>query len=184
MTKLLTYLDLELELSSFQPDGTFKVRVLNSPVGGMAANQAETSRYEPDSVPENSEIDKSLSDMVRRWSSRNARRPEMMELGARLANMLLVGRVRAIYGQALAHVQAINQGLRFRLRIEPAELANLPWELLYVQTSPGERNPNDFLALKREISITRYATDTPVGRHPDRNHRVGSNSVGCSRPCW
>ena len=38
--KPLIYRDLELEVSNYQPDGTFQVRVLASPAGSMTAAKA------------------------------------------------------------------------------------------------------------------------------------------------
>lgn len=153
--KPLTYRDLELEVSNYQADGTFQVRVLASPVGGMTVAEAVSSRYDPSVVPEGSQGEKSLEDLLRRFLGWKANRAEMMELGARLADILLPGRVEQLYRESLASRQE-GEGLRLRLRIEPKELANLPWELLHVQTSSGERNPNDFLAWQRRVSLTRY----------------------------
>lgn len=50
---------------------------------------------------------------------------------------------------------APNQGLRLRLRLDPA-LADLPWEYLYVQRGAGEKDATGFLALDPRLSLVRH----------------------------
>lgn len=147
VSKPLVYRDFDIEMTDLKDDGTFKVRVIgNTPGGeGMRADEAETLKYTPD------EYARLLGKLERRKGSQD----ELIQLGEKLTNLLLPGKVRDLYEDGL---KALNEGegLRLRLRIEPLELAALPWEYTYVRRVSGEKVPGDFLALQRRVSITRY----------------------------
>lgn len=74
----------------------------------------------------------------------------VQNFGHALFDALFIGEVRNRY--AVSHSEAIRQskGLRVKLRIQPPELAALPWEFLY-DVSLGE-----YVCLSRNTPIVRY----------------------------
>lgn len=152
LTKLI-YRDLELELTGPTGPGSHRVRVLGRAPDGseMRADQAEVAAFATeDFLP-----------LVDKLQRRRASTDELMTLGEHLAGLLLPGRVGEIYRSSLAQLRAKGEGLRLRLRVEPLALTALPWEYALLRGTPGEAVPADFLALQRDVSITRYET---VGR--------------------
>jgi CHAT domain/PASTA domain len=75
----------------------------------------------------------------------------MRDHGSRLMESLLSGDVRSLWDVTRERAIERGQRLRLKLRIQPPELAALPWELLY------ERRRGDYLSLMRNVSIVRYA---------------------------
>lgn len=145
----LTYEDFNLEMTNLQEDGTFNVRVIGQTPGGeMRADQAENASYDADA----------LKLLLRKLEARRLKESEMIELGEGLAEMMLPGRVGELFADSLKVVENAGKGLRVRLRIEPLKLAALPWEYVYQQKTPGEKVGHDFLALRDNVSITRYET--------------------------
>ena len=70
--------------------------------------------------------------------------------------MRLPGKVRELFVTSLAELRRRYKDPRLRLRIEPLQLAALPWEFALLRQSAGEAVANDFLCLHRDVSITRY----------------------------
>ncbi|RME49692.1 MAG: CHAT domain-containing protein [Chloroflexi bacterium] len=158
----LTYRDFNIEITEFQDDGAFKVRVIGQTPGGeMRAADAETVTYIPGD----------FSRLLGKLERRKATQDELFELGKKLAGLLLPGRVGELYNDSLKAL-AEGEGLRLRLRIEPLALAALPWEYTYVQRTAGEKVPSDFLALQRRVSITRYETIGPSLRPLEGKDRI------------
>jgi CHAT domain len=145
----ITYRDFSIEMTNWKDDGTFTVRVIGkTPTGGeMRADEAEQATYRP------GEFNRLLGLL----ESRNANQSQLIELGEKLAALLLPGRVRAFYEKSLDALKE-DEGLRLRLRIDPLKLAALPWEYTYVKRTFGEKVSSDFLSLQRRVSITRYET--------------------------
>ena len=144
----MTYEDFTVEMTELQDDGTFTVRVLGqTPAGEMRAGEAETATYDSDG----------LKMLLRKLEARRLKESEVIELGEGLAAMMLPGRVGELFDDSLRAMENAGKGLRVRLRIEPLELAALPWEYAYRQKTAGEKVGQDFLAL-RNVSFTRYET--------------------------
>lgn len=74
----------------------------------------------------------------------------VMEFGATLFEALFQGDLRAAYAVSLERAQSQSKGLRLRLRIQPPELAALPWEFLY------DPRLAEFLCFSRYTSLVRY----------------------------
>jgi ATP/maltotriose-dependent transcriptional regulator MalT len=74
----------------------------------------------------------------------------LVQLGSFLFEELFPGEVAALYRASLSMVRAQQKQLQVRLRIEPAELAALPWEYLY------DAHEEAFLALSPETALVRY----------------------------
>jgi len=144
----LVYRDFNIEMTDLKEDGTYQVRVIGQTPGGeMSAARAETATYN----------NQSLSGLLTKLDRRRIIKDELISLGEQLADLMLPGRVRALFQGSLNALEA-GEALRLRLSIGPLALAALPWEYTYLQSTPGEKVENDFLVLQPKISITRYET--------------------------
>jgi beta-lactam-binding protein with PASTA domain len=84
---------------------------------------------------------------------RRIRTPEaqgVQNFGQNLFQALLHGEIRAHYDLSLREAKRQNKGLRLKLRIQPPELAVLPWEFLY---DPGR---SSYLCLSSKTPLVRY----------------------------
>jgi hypothetical protein len=144
--KPFVYLDFLITMKDLQPDGRFTV----SASGPAHVSELGTSV---------TEIPVFIAEQYREALSRLERRKltpaELMELGERLAGLMLPGGVRQLYDRCLAMLPQ-GEGVRLRLRIEDLRLAALPWEFVWLRKSGGERTQADFLALQKRSSVTRY----------------------------
>lgn len=126
---------------------SFKVRVFDSPVG-------QGEEEDPVLIPDYEQ----LKEQSRRLETRALDRqlPAQMALGARLGELLLPPRSRALLERSLAWLQQHeDEGLRLRLRLEGA-LADLPWEFIYLDKAGDGSSPSGFIALNPRISIVRH----------------------------
>lgn len=130
--------------------GTFKVRVLDSPVGGMNLDKAVIVEYN----------DKDLQSALGRLERRELDTEGLVMLGRTLAAMLLpitaqdgVTTVRAFLQHSFSKLGP-DVGLRLRLRLPP-DLAVVPWEYAYVERAGGG-GMDGFLALDPRIAIIRH----------------------------
>ena len=76
--------------------------------------------------------------------------PLPLSLGVTLYDCLFQKRVGRLLNESLGAVKDDEQGLRIRLKLAPAEIAALPWELLYDDTAKC------FLATSDKTPLTRY----------------------------
>lgn len=151
------YEDMNLEVSEFVTRtedgrrlGTFKVRVLQSPAGEMAAAEAVEVEYD----------DKGLQSSLGKLDRRELDAAGLIAVGRTLAALLLpiaakdnAASVRELFARSLLKV-GLDDGLRLRLRL-PNDLAVIPWEYAYVERAGGE-GINGFLALDPRIAIVRH----------------------------
>jgi hypothetical protein len=79
-----------------------------------------------------------------------ARLQRAQQLGALLFDALMSDEIRSRFDVSLTLTQSFGKGLRIRLRIEPPELAALPWELMF------DRRSNYFPALSYHTPVVRY----------------------------
>lgn len=123
----------------------FKVSVFDSPVGQGEYNENVTIK---DPL--------ALKDEIGILGSRDwdADVEKQILLGEKLAALLLPEYARKLFNGSLNRLQP-GQGLRLWLRLAD-ELADIPWEYMYIQTARGERRPSSFLALDPRISIVRH----------------------------
>jgi hypothetical protein len=121
----------------------FTVSVFDSPVG---QGEKKETVIMPDSLP----------DQIRWLEERrlDADVNRQMSLGETLAGLLLPDYARRLFSASLARLRN-GEGLRLRLRLAD-ELADFPWEYMYIQDTRGERTPSSFLALDPRISIVRH----------------------------
>lgn len=150
----MDYNDFTLRLRDLE-DGQFQVEVLHSPVGEM--NQPTVVAYEP----------ARLTRWLNKLEFKGIQQPELIALGEALADLLLPNEPRQMLLRSLAALPD-GSGLRLRLVINEPELANLPWEYVYLYpTSAGEaieKNLDGFLVLDPRLSIVRHeALDAKPG---------------------
>ncbi len=149
----MTYQDFDLLIERVA-DG-FRARVLASPAGQSSADFR---------LPFTE--DKLENVLLRLGRARRAvRRVESSEMqaaktfGASLFSAVFGGEVGAAFHHSVQEARRLGDGLRVRLRLADAALADLPWEFLY--------NPevNRFLALSVQTPLVRYM-DLPGPIHP------------------
>lgn len=85
---------------------------------------------------------------------------QIIALGEALADLLLPDKTRGLFVRSLDRLGP-EEGLRLRLRLAP-ELADIPWEYMYIQRGNGEKDTTGFLALDPRISVVRHEA-VPVG---------------------
>lgn len=83
----------------------------------------------------------------------------VIRLGAWLGEILLPPAVRELLLQALARVEAQEEGLRIRLVLD-GPLHNVPWEYALLNRGGGEATPLDLLGLMPQVSIVRHQAAT------------------------
>jgi HEAT repeat protein len=128
--------------------GAISVQVLFSPAG---------EQRQPEYIDAISELKlrQDLESNTRKLENRNLKKNLIIELGQKLADLLLPPRTRSMFEQSWSSVKERQEGLRLQLRLD-AELSKYPWEYLYLQRGNGEPDDTGFLALHPSISIVRY----------------------------
>lgn len=135
-----------------QRQRSFKVRVLRSPAGEMAAGRAITSQCD----------EAAFQTQLRALDARELDREGLFNLGRLLGLLLLPAAqkdgdisVRELFTRSLEKVGA-DSGLRLRLQMAP-ELSAFPWEYIYLDRTGSEGDSMlGFLALDPRISIIRH----------------------------
>jgi CHASE2 domain-containing sensor protein len=88
---------------------------------------------------------------LERLAQRETDRSFLETFGTRLYHLLFNGEIESLFQQAYREIaDRANQGIRLRLRIEPPELAVVPWELVYF---PDE---DCFLGTLLRCPVVRY----------------------------
>lgn len=128
----------------------FTVRVFDSPVG-------QGEKKETVSVP--GDLRERAGHLESRGLDNHVEK--QIELGELLAGLLLPAYARQLFRESLLRLPD-DQGLRLRLRLAD-ELADFPWEYMYIQDTRGERTSSSFLALDPHISIVRHEALTLPG---------------------
>ncbi|MEJ7655290.1 MAG: hypothetical protein WKH64_19120 [Chloroflexia bacterium] len=102
----------------------------------------------------------SIREALERLASDNINESLLKEIGGLFYSVLFSGSVGSLFQKSLGQVYADpDRGVRVRLRIEPPDVAVLPWELVY------DASRKCFLATSSETPFTRYV-ELPV---PVRN---------------
>jgi hypothetical protein len=148
----MEYLDFELEIGAGR-GRSYPVAVLRSPGG-----EADATMHFPFTRPELATHLATLETaLLRSAQARPARRKfvplheqPVQAFGRALFDALLVGEVRSRYDVARAEAARQQKGLRLKLRIDPPELATLPWEYLY------DARQGEYLCLSHNTPLVRY----------------------------
>jgi len=115
---------------------------------------AQTSQHGETHAPIKTQIDASaapVAGLLAQLADNKISSADLQALGKRLYECLFVDEINLLLNRALgATIGNDELGLRLRLRINPPELAALPWEYLY---SPERRL---FLAASVETPLSRY----------------------------
>jgi len=161
------YDDVTLELSELglrneggRRLGSFTVRVLQSPAGEMAPDQAVSVEY----------ADGDLHASLAKLDRRELEGESLIALGRTLAGLLLpsaspakTASVRELFARSLAKAGP-DRGTRLRLRL-PHELSVIPWEYVYVERAGGV-GMDGFIALDPRIAIVRHEVLASPLVHP------------------
>jgi WD40 repeat protein len=157
------YLDFELEISPGN-DPNYQIAVVRSPAG-----EARGSLRLPFGTLEVKSFLKDLQIALLRSASKRRGLPSIEEqavqqFGQNLFDALLAGEVRSRYDVSLSRAEQQGKRLRLKLRIQPPELAALPWEYLY------DPRKGEYLCLARSTPIVRYlelaGTSQPLAVKP------------------
>ena len=142
------YRDIDLELFDLrQEEGRETLRVrLDSGAGRQRLGDATQVTLAPD-----------LRRRADRLLGGTVERRELIALGREIGALLLPPVARSLFDRSLARLKE-TEGLRLRLRLDSYALADLPWELAYLDrpdTPEGQEGMNGFLSLDHRISIVR-----------------------------
>ncbi len=145
----LTYLDFELEIG--QGEGReYPVAVVRSPAG----EARETMRFPYDELALENRL-LTLQNALLRSGGKYRLMPSpeeqaVQEFGGSLFEALLAGEARSRYDVSQQVAAEQGKGLRLKLRIQPPELAALPWEFLY------DPRRAEYVCLSRSTPVVRY----------------------------
>lgn len=152
--KPVLYHDFPISLSDLGQNGAYRVRVNGQTPGGeMPEGEYAAAKYDP----------QAMATDLSRLSINEIKKEALVRLGKTLSEMLLPGAVGELFQEAFKAARAQGDGLRIQVRSDEASLAltRLPWEVAYLDRPGPGRLQNDFLALSRYVSITRYAAFGP-----------------------
>ena len=146
---MLEYLDFDLEIG--EGDGRdYALAVLRSPAGEAQAvfhfpfDDLALERYQ----------DKLKIALLRSGGRHrqvvSSEEQAAQDFGKALFQAVFPGDVRSCFDRSLERAQAQGKGLRIRLRIQPPDLAALPWEYLY------DSRQAEYLCLSQNTPIVRY----------------------------
>jgi formylglycine-generating enzyme required for sulfatase activity len=145
----LTYLDFELEIGPGQ-GREYPVAVLRSPAG----EARETMHFPYDEIVLENRLLVLQNALLRSGGKRRQTlSPEeqaVRDFGRDLFNALFTGEVRGRYDVSLERAWHQDKGIRLKLRIQPPELAALPWEFLY------DPRQAEYVCLSRVTPVVRY----------------------------
>ncbi len=147
-TRRLEYLNFGLHISEGN-DLTYAVHVFDSPAG--EAHYTMNFPFSPGDLEKRLlEIHNTLlaSGVTRRKTLLPAQQ-KVQDFGRTLFTALFTDQVLVCYRTSLNEASRQGKALRIQLRIDPPELAYLPWEFLY----DPER---DYICLSRSTSVVRY----------------------------
>jgi hypothetical protein len=147
--ELLEYLDFELEISPGR-GREYPVAVVRSPAGEARG----TMRFPYDELALQNRLKDLQIALLRSGGPRrkvlSAEEQAVQDFGRDLFDALLSGEIRSRYDVSLQEAKRQGKGLRLKLRIQPPELAALPWEFLY------DPRQAEYLCLSRHTPIVRY----------------------------
>jgi formylglycine-generating enzyme required for sulfatase activity len=146
------YLDFELQIERAQTEGQYHVSVVASPAG--ETQQPLTIAFPFDARDLERLQDKLEKALLRsRLRTRRALSPEeqvVRRFGRQLFEAVFQGDVRSLFYESRIKAEHADKGVRLKLRLQPPEFAQLPWEFLL------EPRRDEYLCLSRETPLVRY----------------------------
>lgn len=150
----MNYLDFDLEMLARSDDG------YPLAVRGDAGDARSLLRLPFDPTPDARNLslhNRQLSLRVALLSSGGRQRralsreeEQVQQFGGELFEALMVGDIRSRYDLIQERANRQGKGVRIRLRIQPPELAMLPWEFLY------DRRSGEYVGLSLNTPVVRY----------------------------
>ncbi len=145
----LQYLDFELEIGAGR-GRKYPLTVYHSPGGEARAMM----NFPFDKLALESRLDKLkialLSSGGTRRSFLTQEEQTVRDFGCDLFDALMSGEIRSLYDVSRVQANQQDRGLRIKLRIQPPELAVVPWEYLC------DRRSDKYLSLSTQTPIVRY----------------------------
>jgi hypothetical protein len=132
------YETFELLIGARQQDG-YPIRILQT----LAGEENAFCHLQP-------ENDEEIQEMLERISNHDTDYDFLKDFGSYLFKHIFVDKIEACFRQHVGIVQGQEKYLRLRLRIEPPELAALPWEYLY------DKESDTFFATDCKRALVRY----------------------------
>lgn len=129
---------------------TFELLVSEKDAAGYRVTIIEAPAGEANAICRLDPADAEFQDVLLLLEDDNVDAAFLAEFGGYLFDELFGGDIAALYRASLSMVRGQEKRLRVRLRLEPPELAALPWEYLY---DPQE---DSFLATSPETALVRY----------------------------
>ena len=130
----MAYEDFDIRIDT--KDGQQIVTVLQTPAG------AQIEPFQLNLLPHANEFAATEAGLEEKERAR--------QIGERLFDALFTDELLKLFDSSLMQAQGQNGGIRLKLRIADAELAGLPWEVLY------DKRNGAFIALSTRTSIVRY----------------------------
>jgi len=147
--RFLAYLDFELEIGAGS-GREYPVAVIRSPAG----EARETMRFPFDELALENRLKDLQIGLLRSGGKRrqmlSSEEQTVQDFGRALLDALLTGEVRSRYDVSWREAKQQGKGLRLKLRIQPPELAALPWEFLY------DPRQAEYVCLSRGTPVVRY----------------------------
>lgn len=145
----MDYFDFELEIGPGSGK-EYPISVVHSPAG----EARETMRFPYDDLA----LENRLLTLQKALLSSGGKRRQILtsdeqtvnEFGKSLFDSILKGEVRSRYDVSMREAEQHGKGLRLKLRIQPPELAALPWEFLY------DSRQADYISLSNKTPLVRY----------------------------
>jgi len=145
----MQFLDFELEITADDEVG-YTVAVIHSPAGeARGAFEFPFSSLELEKCIVELQNALLRSGGPPRRTLNHAERT-VQDFGRILFDTLFAGEIKSRYDVSRQMATGKGAGLRVKLRIEPAELAALPWEFLY------DPRRQEYVSLSRNTPIVRY----------------------------
>jgi hypothetical protein len=147
--RFLAFLDFELEIGPGS-GREYPVAVIRSPAGEVR----ETMRFPFDELALENRLKDLQIGLLRSGGKRrqmlSSEEQTVQDFGRALLDALLTGEVRSRYDVSWREAKQQGKGLRLKLRIQPPELAALPWEFLY------DPRQAEYVCLSRGTPVVRY----------------------------
>ena len=166
----ISYSDFDIAITGTA--GSYTVSVINSSEGEASSALAlELNSQEFERLLHGAELELTRSRRQRRSVTAG---DAGARLGAKLFDVLFGAELLSLWDGSCREAARTDKGLRLRLRIEPSELARLPWEFLY------DGRSREFLGRSRHSPIVRYLSVPQAIQPHETNGPLRILSVGAS----